>query len=356
MSRDEERQALLGVALASLPNEDEVRAAVFAGREQPPALPEALETLAALTHAQERVSHRVLSLGLLAKVAHRRGPSALDPVDAELHGFAEAAVAEADRIEPDGIEPVESSHPPATDEVARPGPEPRLAEAPPPPTDDGADPRPRLAVEALKTVGLVPAEHHWKTFARHAREPLQLTEDEVHRPLCTDEQMVVMPNGLSAVRTAVWFWSDQPAKAFQHWTDPRTWDQSCHLFFKTVAQKPGVTAATAPEFSATFTETVFVDGTTTLSTDLVFSRTVDGERLYALEFDLPPGPLPDTAAIVVDAGQVTVREDPNAPPARRTALLAEKYIRFADPAYLTWPTVACDLFWTEFAITMALGC
>jgi hypothetical protein len=110
------------------------------------------------------------------------------------------------------------------------------------------------------------------------------------------------------------------------------------------------------EFSGTFTETVCIDETTTLSTDLVFSRSADEPNLYALEFDLPPPPLPAGAAIVVDAGQVTVREDPLAPPALRTSLLAEKYIRFADPAYLTWPTLACDLFWTEYAITMALGC
>ena len=51
-----------------------------------------------------------------------------------------------------------------------------------------------------------------------------------------------------------------------------------------------------------------------------------------------------------------MREDPNAPPESRTSLLAEKYILFADPAYATWPTVACDLFWTEFAIIMAQGC
>jgi hypothetical protein len=50
-----------------------------------------------------------------------------------------------------------------------------------------------------------------------------------------------------------------------------------------------------------------------------------------------------------------VQEDPNAPTDRRTALLAEKYILFDGP-YATWPTLACDLFWTEFAITMALGC
>ena len=111
------------------------------------------------------------------------------------------------------------------------------------------------------------------------------------------------------------------------------------------------------EFCATFTETVNVGDDADLSTDLVFRRSIEGEVLYALEFDLPPGPRPDDAQIVVDAGQVTVREDRLAPdPTKRTAMLAEKFIRFEDPAYLTWPTVACDLFWTEFAIIMALGC
>ena len=111
------------------------------------------------------------------------------------------------------------------------------------------------------------------------------------------------------------------------------------------------------EFCATFTETVNVGDDADLSTDLVFRRSIEGKVLYALEFDLPPGALPEEAKIVVDAGQVTVREDPHAPdPTKRTSMLAEKFIRFKDPAYQTWPTVACDLFWTEFAITMALGC
>jgi hypothetical protein len=216
-------------------------------------------------------------------------------------------------------------------------------------------------VTALRNVTLLPPqapnEHHWTRFARTASAPLNLTDAEIHRPLCTDDQRVTMPNGLVAVRTAVWFWSDRPATAFEHWTDPRSWAKDCHLFFKSVAPPAGAPAPTGRTFDNTlFREVVSTGGDSDLSTNLVFSRTVEDPYLYAAEFDLPPPPLPADADIVVDAGQVTVRQDPLAPAGRRTSLLAEKYIRFADPAYETWPTVACDTFWTEFAITMALGC
>jgi hypothetical protein len=360
MSAEEERQALLGLALASLPNEEEVRKAIFADDEsEPPRLGEALRILGDLTREEgARVSHRVLSLDLLAKVAHRRGVAALEPVATELHHFVEAAVIDGERVALAREEP--SPHLEAVDEPLRAD---AGAPEPPPPAPVRAleatpsdDPRVHATVQALLEVEqLVPSgEHYWRTFAKEAKDALALSDDEVFRPICTDDQEVDLPGG-TAVRTAVWFWSDKPAKDFQAWTDPRTWDKSCHLFFKSVVQKPGAAiSATVPEFSATFTETVYIDGSNTLSTDLEFSRSVDEPHLYALEFALPGPPAPG-AAILVDTGQVTVREDPNAPTDRRTALLAEKYILFDGP-YATWPTLACDLFWTEFAITMALGC
>lgn len=350
MSAEEERQALLGLALATLPNEAEVRRALFGdGGEQPPELAEALKTLDRLTLEGNRISNRVLSLDLLAKVAHRRGSGALESATEELYGFVQSAVIEGERR-------LLTTDAPPPREVG--GEDPERGE-PERPTLDAAgsdDPRVNQTVRALVQVDLLPTgQHHWPTFARMAQEPLQLSDDEVDRPLCTDDQVVDVPGG-KAVRTAVWFWSDKPAKDFAAWTDPRTWDKSCHLFFKAVVQKQGaMLSATVPEFSATFTETVYIDGNNTLSTDLVFSRSVDEPHLYALEFTLPT-PLDPKADILVDTGQVTVREDPYAPTSKRTALLAEKYILFRDPKYAAWPTLACDLFWTEFAITMALGC
>jgi hypothetical protein len=373
MSAEEERaerRALLGLALASLENEDDVRSTFRTEkRSEPPTLSEALDTLNELTKDGRRSSHRVLYLSLLAKIARRRGAERLeaDGDQVALYDLLQTAVDEGEAIA-------------RSDKVAQ---RPLLAEAAeaglaperPAPEAERTEPEERTrehlsddtrvigTVEALRKAsvsgpGVLPGqeEHHWTAFANKAQEHLNLTPEEVHRPLCTDDSKVVMPNGKTACRTAVWFWSAQPASEFARWTDPREWATDCSLFFKSVELKAGQSVpADATEFEGTFTETVCVDGDSTLSTDLVFRRSVQGTDLYALEFDLPT-PVATDAEIVVDAGQVTVRHDENAPPERATSLLAEKYILFDDPAFADWPTVACDLFWTEFAIVMALGC
>ena len=278
--------------------------------------------------AAARTSHRTLHLHLLAKLAHRRGPEGLKNVEKELREFAHAAVVEADLI--------------AGDQNTR-------------STSD----RVQDTVDAFYAVANTRDvnKHHWTRFAEAAETPLKLQPSEIHRPLCTDHQEVLMPDKSYAVRTAVWLWSKREAKDFARWTDPRTWSTDCGLFFKSVVPTGAGPPKTARQFTAEFTETVNVDGRNDLSTKLVFSRSVVYDPpCYALGFNLPDRPLPKGAQILVDCGQVTVREDRNAPPEMRTSLLAEKYIRFADPAYAAWPTVACDLFWTEFAIIMAEGC
>jgi hypothetical protein len=363
--RKRERRAIVGLALASLPEEKEaeVRKKVFGAKkkDQPPKLNDSLVDLRDLTDRDLRESHRVLSLDLLAKAADRRPDVVEDSID-EVAGFARAVVDETDRApyrktSRDGAKAqapdravADDRGPVAASERDEPIPEERSR-------GQAVDPRVPVVVSALRAVRSEgPEEHHWTRFARAARAPLDLTDEEINRPLCTDEQVVVMPGGLEAVRTAVWFWSDRPAKDFERWTDPRRWALDCGLFFKSVVPKklPG---PQGDEFCATFRETVNVGDGADLSTDLVFRRSIEGEVLYALEFNLPAGSPTKTAKIVVDAGQVTVREDPHAPdPTKRTSMLAEKFIRFKDPAYESWPTVACDLFWTEFAITMALGC
>ncbi|MET0901873.1 MAG: hypothetical protein ABWZ52_01410, partial [Acidimicrobiales bacterium] len=97
-ARQRERRAIVGLALASLPKEqeDKVRNEVFAakGKDEPPKLKEALVDLKELTDAERRKSHRVLSLDLLAKVADRRPDALEDDVEDEVEGFARAAVVE----------------------------------------------------------------------------------------------------------------------------------------------------------------------------------------------------------------------------------------------------------------------
>jgi hypothetical protein len=364
MSADQERQAMLGLALASRPNEEEIREEIFHGKgaeaEEPPRLEESLDVLTDLTNGIDgidRQSHRLLALDLLAKVTARRGSSPLASVKEKLTSFAYAAVKEADRIERETGTVGDEGEEGAGDGAG--GEDP----SPPPPVELRVDQTVKafLGVPQI-TPGPQPLEkHYWKAFTVLAAGPLNLTPSEIHRPLCTDDVEVPMPNELTAVRTAVWLWSERPARHFERWTDPRLWAADCGLFFRSVKPVGTGPSPTTREFQAKFTETVNVDGTNDLVTELVFSRTVDDARpgpaapvLYALGFNLPDPP--PKGPIVVDCGQVTVREDPLAPSGQRTLLLAEKYIRFADAKYQAWPTLACDTFWTEFAIVMAEGC
>ena len=109
----------------------------------------------------------------------------------------------------------------------------------------------------------------------------------------------------------------------------------CGLFFKSVVPTDQAKKVPRPgEFKqAEFTETINVDGKNDLSTKLVFTRSIVRRHRATPSSSTCPTPLPDEAPILVDCGQVTVREDLLAPPEMRTSLLAEKYIRFRDPAY-----------------------
>ena len=336
MSADEERQAILGLALASLPNgggrargarQGEGGGATDAGRSardldrahrgagsrksaSTPGLPRPA--------GQDRPPDGVLEARAPTRADARTSSCRLAVVEGAATGTS-ARSCERPRAEAsDGERRTGGGAPPTT-----PGPRPSSTSSDDDPVNG--------TVMALQQVSLRPDEHdHWTEFALAGEPPLQLTDaEDIHRPLCTDDQTVVMPNGLDAVRTAVWLWSDKPASEFADWTDPRQWANDCSLFFKSVAPKAGEPVpAKADEFS----RHVHRDG--------LRRRRQRPCRPTSCSAGRRQGPGPATRSSSTcprrrrrtarrsssTAGQVTVRTDPNAAARERTALLAEKYI------------------------------
>ncbi len=331
-----ERDAIVGLALASLPDEHEVRALIRQGHDVAlPELPEALATLASLTAERQRRSQRTLSLNLVAKVARRRGFGVLADAGESLDAYLAALLDEADELRsvPGGPELNPEQDP---EHVA-----------------DGAlsDVLGALRVVA-DSAGEVPVPSHWATFCAGAAEPLGLRSGEINLPTCSDDEYIPV-NGKAAPRVTVTFWDERPADAFARWTDPRCWDLDCSLFFESVTADPPV-PMDVEEYEATFTEVVRIDEHKVLTTPLVFTREVSPPNFFGVYFDLPTGVT--TEDLTVDRGFITARHDPDLPEGPRTLLTAEKCICFADPALAAWPTLLCDLFWMELTITVALGC
>jgi hypothetical protein len=318
-AHDRERAAIVGLALSTLPNEYEVRDLWHRHhRASFPTAPEAIADLADLTSSRRRVSHRALTLRLLAKSARRRGAQHLAGCEVPLQTFL------------------------GGDAASR---------------GDGADPEEQVqAVFDGLSATARGADRSWLEFSRVTADALALTDEEVALPLCNDDELVDV-DGTSSYRVASWFWSPRPPSAFEHWTDPRRWDVESSLFFDAVTPVEPL-AEDAQEFSALFREVVRFTPTKTLDTGLVFTRANHPPEFSSVFFDLPDAPSGGkvvTSDILVDVGSIVVQGNPGGDPARRTRLSTETCIRFADPAMAAWPTLSCDLFWMEFTISAALG-
>ena len=94
----------------------------------------------------------------------------------------------------------------------------------------------------------------------------------------------VMPGGLEAVRTAVWFWSDRPAKDFEHWTDPRTWARTAGSSSSRWSRRSAGSQGRPRSSRAAFRETVERRRRRTTCRPTSCSRRsiVEEPRLYAL--------------------------------------------------------------------------
>ncbi|HJR24921.1 MAG TPA: hypothetical protein VJ804_05575 [Acidimicrobiales bacterium] len=335
-----ERQALIGLALASRPDEDDLRLRLMGSNHLYPSLNESLEDLTVLTERDARLGHRVLALRLLAKLAARRGMDPLRKEERKLRAYLGATAGKVDaewsHLEGHHRERGAAAHPAVAD-----------AGLERPITD--AAPEVQRALDGLESAALRRTSS-WQSFAPTAADGLQLSDEELGLPRCSDMEHVPV-GGVDSIRVVTWFSSPRPIEDFVRWTDPRTWPVDCSLFFQ--AMIPQGKAPTGEDWTCTFTEKVQVSETKTMVTPLTFTRTAE-PGLQAAYFKMP-GNKP-TADLLVDTGALVVREDPANAPGQRTLFFTEKCVRFVDPALADWPTLLCDLYWMEFSILAALGC
>lgn len=394
--RDRERAAIVGLALAQLPNEREVREGLIADYDVTfPELGESLEVLARLTGGGVRVSQRTFALQLLAKVARNRGTLPLAEVRNELRRYVHVSIEEGARLSELRLRRerevlADDRRRTAREEDRADGEVDRSAGvAPPPPpaeVEDGTiivrssdaperetpaepiggpalgddDPASQAIYDGLNAcAGTTGAEGTaWEVFAANAQESLQLTDAEVNLPTCSDDEVVTV-SGKAAFRVVTEFSSTEPVGKFLRWTDVRTWDTDCSLFYKSVKTvKKDAIPDEDEEYSELFLEIVRFSKNLTLETPLIFTRTIEvpddptrSATVYLLQFRLPKGV--ETDHIEVDSGSLMVRDDPDL---KVVDLVAEKAISFKAPAMKNWPTLSCDLMWMEMSILAALGC
>jgi hypothetical protein len=372
---ERERAAIVSLALAQLEPDQEARLREMWAGEGIPDLATALDDLADLTEDRKRISQRTFSLQLLAKVAMNRGTGQLLPAMDSLRRLT-VAVAEEDRhlaeVRAERERAAEAKKAAAAEQMLEmaevelamsdaptilamtDGPDAAAGPATGPPLSDPDD-QVQGVFDGLNNAAFsgMEVQSAWEAFTQTQRT-LTFTEDELNLPQCTDDKMVDI-NGHESYRVVTWFTSPKPAADFADWTDPRQWHLDCNLFYQSVTPKsPTAISANEQDFSTTFVEVVRFTPTKTLTTDLVFTRTYQPPNLFAVHFSLadPNG----TADILVDSGSLVARHDPDLPAERATRITAEKCIAFTDPAMALWPTLCCDLFWTELTITVALGC
>ncbi len=382
-----ERASVMAVALAALPNEDEVRREFeAAGYGTFPSLEEALRNLAALTDERIRITQRTVSLRLLAKAARALGIDLLrERAGGGLGAYAEAQKAEAERIvaaraqEDDEREDDEREDDEREDERRRvkgaddrerstaddsataersaeqtqaDEPAAETSAPPPPPGSAEAELVDALTVTADPSTQTLPT---WEAFASAAAGPLAFSDEEINLPTCDDDDESSF-KGVPATRIVTWFTTPRDATDFARWTDPRTWPIDCSIFFEDMVTTdttiPPIGSPTT--WTARFTEYVRLTPTKLLETPLDFTRVYLSDEHFALYFEMPPNVT--TRDLLVDAGSILVDSDDLNPPAEQTMCQAEKFVKWADPAAASWPSLSCDLFWTELTILAALGC
>ena len=136
-----------------------------------------------------------------------------------------------------------------------------------------------------------------------------------------------------------------------HWADPRSWPD-CSIYFTAMEPIGAVTPYTGSPsgWDATFKEVVDYPGRV-LETPLEFFYREDfANGMVSSEYRLHQA----TADIEVDQGFMEAVAD--GPPHRPTRVRSLKVIRFKDPDLQATASIACDTFWIELAMTMAMDC
>jgi hypothetical protein len=191
----------------------------------------------------------------------------------------------------------------------------------------------------------------WSVVQPTATRTLALTSDEEHAPRCMDEEPITV-NGQEAAQISVEFTTDRTVPQMAPWADPRTWP-SCSVYFTEMRPIDPVTVYGGQPggWDATFLEVVDYPGRV-LETPLAFAYREDfANGMVSSEYSLTQA----TNDIVVDEGFVEAVADVTDPD-RPTRVRCLKIIRFVDPDLQATASLACDTFWIELAMTMALNC
>jgi hypothetical protein len=285
---------------------------------------EAIQALAAAVEEDTLRVPRLLVLDSLVRLASRRGEE-LGALDATLGPLLEALVRQA------GV--------PAAD----------LGDAVV--TVRGA----LDSVASLSGAALAPPP--WQVFARQAAGPLRLTQAEIDKPLCNDSEVVVKGQ-YRAVGVTVEFHTDATPGALRHFCDPTRWHEcSAYQHEMTPWNDPAaITDQIRPNgWRRDLVETVELSPKRMLVTPLRFTYTIQDQNDPAwvhLDYLL----LRKTGDILVDEGALDVRRITSGKHQGRTRVSAKKAILFEDAVQATWPTIACDTFWTDLVIDAAVGC
>jgi len=216
----------------------------------------------------------------------------------------------------------------------------------------------RRALDSVASLsGAALAPHPWQVFARQAAGALRLTQAEIDKPLCNDSEVVVKGQ-YRAVGVTVEFHTDATPGALRHFCDPTRWHE-CSAYQHEMTPWEG--PAAIPDqirpngWRRDLVETVELSPDWTLVTPLRFTYTIQDQHDPAwvhLDYLL----LEKTKDILVDEGALDVRRVTSGKYQGSTRVSAKKAILFADELQATWPTLACDTFWTDQVIDAAVGC
>jgi hypothetical protein len=302
---------------------------------------QALDVLAKATEEQRRAAPRLLILNTLIKLAQRDGKDLFASEASAMTRLLQALVLEA---RPEGV----GSPAPAAEHlrqqflIAAPA-----AEPPPPPSPDtsgGAPPPPPAPPAGLTREELLD----------DLAATLGLTDAERHGPHCDDRTGIEIRPGVMATEVAVEFWTDRSVADMAAWADPRNWPH-CSLYFESMAPITPLTQVGGPPpgWRGQFMEVVSGFPGKKLETPLVFSYTADiADEDVICSYDL----VAPTKDIDFDRGNLWARVEQGGPKGRPTRVSSTKLIHFTDPDMQEGASLACDTFWTELAVTMALTC
>jgi hypothetical protein len=317
LQRDIERTALVSMAAASRAGDPRLASAFERLGITVLPLDQSLFALAQSTEARTRIAPRIAVLDMLVRLATRQGTAPFAHDNAAMTALLRALVIEAHG----------PNHPHQAELVE--------------------DLRAAFFLAASATV----TSAAWSIVQPTATRALALSADEEHAPRCMDEEPITV-NGYVAAQISVEFTTDRTVQQMAPWADPRTWP-SCSVYFTDMRPIAPVTAYGGQPggWDATFLEVVDYPGRV-LETPLAFAYREDfANGMVSSEYSLVQA----TNDIVVDEGFVEAVADPT-DPSRPTRVRCLKIIRFADPDLQATAEIACDTFWIELSMTMALNC